>query len=146
MYKRLYRIRSSDLDLIFIIHLPKTFLRDYVSFKDPLSNLWYYLTLRRYYIKISLTVYFVRNLEKEVTVIEGKSVDISCELSKEDAAVKWLKYGSPIQFSGNRFIKDENGRVYQLIIRDSNMEADGVYTMQVEGKSSQELKLKVICK
>ncbi|XP_063410536.1 uncharacterized protein LOC134693628 [Mytilus trossulus] len=89
-------------------------------------------------------VYFVRNLEKEVTVIEGKSVDISCELSKEDAAVKWLKYGSPIQFSGNRVIEDENGRVYTLIIRDSNMEDDGVYTMQVERKSSQDLKLKVI--
>ncbi|XP_052081793.1 uncharacterized protein LOC127719609 [Mytilus californianus] len=89
-------------------------------------------------------VYFVRNLEEEVKGIEGKSEKITCELSKKDVAVQWLKDGTPIQFPCTRFIKDSGGRYYTLMISDLKMEDDGVITLKAGNRLSQGLKLKVL--
>lgn len=94
-------------------------------------------------IKTSFSVYFVRNLQEEVTVIEGSFVDIVCELSKENVAIQWLKDGSPIQFSCNRFTEEVEERSYKLIIRDTCTEDEGVFTLQADLKTSQGLRLKV---
>ncbi|NXU80257.1 OBSCN protein, partial [Oreotrochilus melanogaster] len=61
-------------------------------------------------------VLFKKELRNEEAK-EGKQVKLSCELSKPDAPVKWMK-GDTVLCASEKYELKQRGTVAELIIRD----------------------------
>ncbi|NWH67111.1 OBSCN protein, partial [Geococcyx californianus] len=61
-------------------------------------------------------VLFKQELQNE-EVKEGKQVKLTCELSKPDTPVKWMK-GDTVLYASEKYEFKQRGTVAELIIRD----------------------------
>ncbi|NXK47756.1 OBSCN protein, partial [Chauna torquata] len=63
-----------------------------------------------------IPVLFKQELQSE-EVKEGKQVKLTCELSKPDTPVKWMK-GDTVLYASEKYEFKQHGTVAELIIRD----------------------------
>ncbi|KAF1459829.1 Obscurin, partial [Pygoscelis antarcticus] len=63
-----------------------------------------------------IAVIFKQELQNEEAK-EGKQVKLTCELSKPDTPVKWMK-GDTVLYASEKYEFKQRGTVAELIIRD----------------------------
>ncbi|KAF1660098.1 Obscurin, partial [Aptenodytes patagonicus] len=63
-----------------------------------------------------IAVLFKQELQNEEAK-EGKQVKLTCELSKPDTLVKWMK-GDTVLYASEKYEFKQRGTVAELIIRD----------------------------
>ncbi|KAL7829001.1 hypothetical protein SRHO_G00326350 [Serrasalmus rhombeus] len=95
-------------------------------------------------IKINaLSVTFKQNLRNQETV-EGNNVTLHCELSKPGASVKWWK-GPEMLTLGEKYHMKTEGRIAELIIRNTVLEDAGSYSCTVgDQKTTSEIKVQAL--
>ena len=67
---------------------------------------------------------------KEVQSVEGQTVEMSCELSKPDQKVTWLKDGVELK-PDDRFEVVVDGCLHRLTIRNATLEDEAEYTVRL---------------
>lgn len=87
-----------------------------------------------------LPVLFKQELQNEEAK-EGKQVKLTCELSKPDTPVKWMK-GDTVLYASEKYEFKQRGTVAELIIRDVKSIDSGDYTCSTgEQKTTAQVKV-----
>ncbi|XP_066483112.1 obscurin isoform X11 [Tiliqua scincoides] len=90
-----------------------------------------------------LPVLFERELQSSEAK-EGNKVRLSCELSKPDLPVQWMK-GNDILQAGDKYEFKQRGTVAELVIRDASASDAGEYTCSTgELKTSAHVKVTAV--
>ncbi|XP_053913945.1 obscurin isoform X12 [Cuculus canorus] len=88
-------------------------------------------------------ILFKQELQNE-EVREGKQVKLTCELSKPDTPVKWMK-GDTVLYASEKYEFKQCGTVAELIIRDVKSIDSGDYTCSTgEVKTTAQVKVKAL--
>lgn len=88
-----------------------------------------------------IPVLFKKELQNEEAK-EGKQVKLTCELSKPDTPVKWMK-GDTVLYASEKYEFKQHGTVAELIIRDVKSIDSGDYTCSTgELKTTARVKVK----
>ena len=66
----------------------------------------------------------------DVRTVEGETVTLSCEVSRPNAEVRWLK-DDAILHQDNRFQKTNDGCARRLTIHLATLEDEAEYTVQL---------------
>ncbi|PKK31958.1 obscurin, cytoskeletal calmodulin and titin-interacting RhoGEF, transcript variant X16 [Columba livia] len=90
-----------------------------------------------------IPVLFKKELQNEEAK-EGKQVKLTCELSKPDTPVKWMK-GDTVLYASEKYEFKQHGTVAELIIRDVKSVDSGDYTCSTgELKTTARVKVKAV--
>ncbi|CAH1252113.1 OBSCN [Branchiostoma lanceolatum] len=78
-------------------------------------------------------VTFIKPL-KDVEVVRHGKATLECEVSRDDAKVRWLKSGMDVQQNTKHDLK-QNGRLHQLIISDVRLDDAAEYVCEIVQKN-----------
>ena len=73
---------------------------------------------------------------RDVTVIENETATFVCEPSRTNADVKWFKDGEEINLDDKKFSSVLDGKKLRLVIAGAQLSDAGVYSCEVDGKST----------
>ncbi|KAK2835495.1 hypothetical protein Q5P01_015979 [Channa striata] len=83
-------------------------------------------------VKAAASVFFEKELENQA-VMEGKSVELSCEVSSANVPVTWKK-DNTVVVEGRRYILKKNGPTHSLEIKKLQLEDAGEFCCITRGK------------
>lgn len=71
---------------------------------------------------------------KDFNVKEGETITFSTEVADKNYTVRWLKNNEEIELDAERMVVSDNGKYHKLIIRNANLDDNGIYTAVCEGQ------------
>ncbi|KAJ3599333.1 hypothetical protein NHX12_033296 [Muraenolepis orangiensis] len=79
-------------------------------------------------------VHVFRDMQN-VKAVPGDDAELSCEITKPEATIRWLKNGHPISASPKYVISVENNAV-RLLIRNATVKDSGEYCCEADGMAT----------
>ena len=67
-----------------------------------------------------------------VKVVPGEDAELSCEITKPEATIRWLKNGHPIR-PGPKYVVSVEKTLVRLVIRSATVRDSGEYCCEADG-------------